>query len=64
MQFNTIEAAVYLIGNFFRIYIISILFGILLHKTELKIMKVLRQSGYILFYVINSSCFLFLNGRI
>lgn len=59
MQFNTIEAAVYLIGNFFRIYIISILFGILLHKTELKIMKVLRQSGYILFYVINSSCFLF-----
>lgn len=45
MQFNTIEAAVYLIGNFFRIYIISILFGILLHKTELKIMKVLRQSG-------------------
>ena len=60
MQLNVIEVAVYLTGNLFRIYTISILFGILLHKTELKMIKALRQSGYILFYVINSSSFLFL----
>lgn len=60
MQFDIIEIVVYLIGNLFRIYVISILFRILLHGTESKVMKVLRQSGYTLFYIINSSCFIFL----
>lgn len=58
MQFNTIEIIVYLIGNFFRIYIIAMLFNVFFKAEGSRDRRNLRIAGYILFYIINSAAFI------
>lgn len=58
MQFNTIEIIVYLTGNFFRIYIIAMLFNVFFKAEDSRRRRNLRIAGYMLFYMINSAAFI------
>lgn len=57
MQLSKMELIVYLAGNAFRIYTISLLYSIMLERTENKKVRMMRELEYSLFFCINSGTF-------
>ena len=58
MQLSKMELIVYLAGNAFRIYTISLLYSIMLERTENKKVRMMRELEYSLFFCINSGTFI------
>jgi len=59
MQLSIIDIIIYLFGNLFRIYIVSILFRGFFDIKSTAHIKIVRIIEYILFYIINSAAFLY-----
>lgn len=60
MYFNNIELFVYLIGNMFRIFLISRIFAIFLDTSTRAGFGILRKALYAAYFVVNSGAFILL----
>lgn len=60
MYFNNIELFVYLIGNMFRIFLISRIFAIFLDTSTRAGFGILRKALYAAYFVVNSGVFILL----